>query len=292
MKKHLITSFSAVISASLLILIYVGCDKVDAPYLEHTQTYLDTAQTSDTTYKKIVLLEDFTGHKCVNCPEAAQLAKNLQLAHTNQIVLIGIHAGFFAVPDQSGLYTADYRCPEGTSLNDYFNIMQYPTGIVNRKAFEGKIRLLPTSWESAINAELQQDPVAFIQIENIYNPQNRNLQIKTDIKILQDLEGEYTYTLYLIENHLTSAQKNNNASVGPVPDIIDYIHNHVLRTSINGIWGETLLPINGFVKGENIQLVHNLVVSQEWNAAQCQVVAFISKSDNHEVIQAAEKSIE
>jgi len=243
-------------------MMQIACDKVDAPYLEHIQTYLDTAQTSDTSYKRIALLEDFTGHKCVNCPQAAQLAKNLQLAHKGQIVVVEIHAGFFAVPDQSGLYIADYRCTEGTSLNDYFNIMQYPTGLVNRKAYEGKIRLLPTSWESAILAELKQEPLAFIQLENTFNPQNRNLRIETDIKILQNLEGEYTYTLYLIENHLISSQKNNNSFVGPVPDITDYVHNHVLRTSINGIWGETLHPGNGFVKDETIQLIHNFIMSE------------------------------
>lgn len=290
MKKHHPTS--VIIITWIFTMMQIACDKVDAPYLEHIQTYLDTAQTSDTSYKIIALLEDFTGHKCVNCPQAAQLAKNLQLAHKGQIVVVEIHAGFFAVPDQSGLYIADYRCTEGTSLNDYFNIMQYPTGLVNRKAYEGKIRLLPTSWESAILAELKQEPLAFIQLENTFNPQNRNLRIETDIKILQNLEGEYTYTLYLIENHLISSQKNNNSFVGPVPDITDYVHNHVLRTSINGIWGETLHPGNGFVKDETIQLIHNFIMSENWNASQCHVVALMSKVGTNEVIQAAEESIE
>ena len=98
MKKHHPTS--VIIITWIFTMMQIACDKVDAPYLEHIQTYLDTTQTSDTSYKRIALLEDFTGHKCVNCPQAAQLAKNLQLAHKGQIVVVEIHAGFFAVPDQ------------------------------------------------------------------------------------------------------------------------------------------------------------------------------------------------
>ncbi|MDK2909600.1 MAG: hypothetical protein PWR20_1167 [Bacteroidales bacterium] len=280
--------------ASLLMLLF-ACEKVETPYLELVERHIDTGQTiEDTTYKRIVLLEDYTGHKCVNCPEAAALAHQLSLAHPGQLVIIGVHAGYFATPDGSGNYTADYRTPEGTALHDYFGIMSYPTGILNRKPFNAALRLTPDKWEAALNEALEAEPEAYITIQNDWNPSSRKLQVKTKVKALADLTGPVNLTLSIIENDIVSPQKNNKTSVGSVPDILDYKHKHVLRACINGVWGE---PVNdGFNLAKNAyySFNHTFTLPDNWNANNCEVVAiltFASGDRKDEVIQAAEKAI-
>jgi len=286
--------YFAPLLASLLMLLF-ACEKVEAPYLELVERHIDTGQNvEDTTYKRIILLEDFTGHKCVNCPEAAALAGQLSLARPGQVVIIGVHAGYFATPDGSGNYTADYRTPEGNALHDYFGIMSYPTGLVNRKPFNATLRLTPDKWEAAMDAALQGEPEAFISLKNQWDESTRKLQVKTKVKALTDLTGPVNLTLCIIENDIVSPQKNNKASVGPVPDILDYKHKHVLRSCINGVWGEPVNSGHNLVQNAYYSFNHTFTLPASWNAAHCEVVAFLtftSGDRKDEVIQAAVKAI-
>ena len=56
---------------------------------------------------KKILLEDYTGHKCGNCPRAAEKAEELKEIYGDQLIPIAIHAGFFA-SDFGGNFTTDF----------------------------------------------------------------------------------------------------------------------------------------------------------------------------------------
>jgi hypothetical protein len=88
---------------SFATLVLGSCDEIDPPYMDGVQTPpIDTTECpiptfpADTHHVKVVLLEDYTGHKCVNCPTAAEIAHNLQITYGEKIILMAIHAGFFA----------------------------------------------------------------------------------------------------------------------------------------------------------------------------------------------------
>ena len=49
-----------------------------------------------TTIIKKVLIEDFTGFRCKNCPEAATELHAIEGLYEGKIVGIGIHVGYFA----------------------------------------------------------------------------------------------------------------------------------------------------------------------------------------------------
>lgn len=44
----------------------------------------------------------------------------------------------------------------------------------------------------------------------------------------------------LTESGIVSAQKNNTSAIGPRPDILDYKHNHMLRSHIAPIEGSII----------------------------------------------------
>ena len=61
---------------------------------------------------KTVLIKDFTGARCVNCPAAAEHAHNLQhQLDENHIFIMSVHAGFLAQPMGS---FPDFLTDEGT----------------------------------------------------------------------------------------------------------------------------------------------------------------------------------
>ncbi|MDE6786784.1 MAG: Omp28-related outer membrane protein, partial [Muribaculaceae bacterium] len=63
-----------------------------------------------------------------------------------------------------------------------------------------------------------------------------------------------------------------------------YEHNHVLRASLNGDWGEELGK--SFVDGEKKEGTASMTLKEDWVAENCDVVVFVYGDDNKEVEQA------
>lgn len=98
---------------------------------------------------KVILLEEFTGHTCVNCPEATMLAHDLKTTYGEQLLLLSIHAGALAEPKDSP-YDTDFRTSTGTAIFNQFAPLGVPTGMVNRTSYDGGVVLWKDSWEPAV----------------------------------------------------------------------------------------------------------------------------------------------
>jgi hypothetical protein len=286
MKKILASVF---VLASL-ILAMQSCDKIEEPYLELVR--VDTSGGT-TAGKRVIILEEFTGHKCVNCPEAALLAHNLKLANNGQIVLVSIHAGYFATTDATGHYTTNLATTEGEEINSYFGVLSNPAATINRNNFSGKKILTPDKWESAITEELAKEPEANLEIETSYNTTSRNLSIVVNSEFIKAVTGDILLSVGITESNIIAAQKNNNSSVGTTPDILDYSHQHVLRAMVNGTWGQTV-KTGGAAVGDKTTSELSYELPEGWNHANCAVFAYLSYANGtnkYVVIQAAEKEL-
>jgi len=113
--------------------------------------------------EKVILLEEFTGHLCVNCPEATILAHDLKQTYGEQLVLLSIHAGDLAEPDQSP-FDADYLTEAGTAIFNEFAPLGVPTGMINRTEYQGSYVLFKDSWEPAIQELINLPQLASIDI--------------------------------------------------------------------------------------------------------------------------------
>jgi thiol-disulfide isomerase/thioredoxin len=102
---------------------------------------------------KVAMLEEFTGHVCVNCPEATMLAHDLKEKYGENLVLLAIHAGDLSLPEEAP-YDADYRTTTGTTIFNEFQPIGVPTGLVNRVQYNGGYVLFKDSWEAAIQEQL------------------------------------------------------------------------------------------------------------------------------------------
>ena len=82
--------------------------------------------TADTPYFEVktqfiqkYLLEEFTGHTCLNCPKAHKTMQELQQNMKDTLICMAVHCGIFAEPGDAP-YTADYRTPMGNYIEKYF----------------------------------------------------------------------------------------------------------------------------------------------------------------------------
>src|ERR1700741_1300369 len=83
-----------------------------------------------------VLIEEFTGVRCVNCPDGSAEIENLLSLYGGNLVAVSIHSGFFSDPYPDNLY--DFRTPEGDQLLNYLGQpLGYPTAVIDRKLFNG-----------------------------------------------------------------------------------------------------------------------------------------------------------
>jgi thiol-disulfide isomerase/thioredoxin len=197
-------------------MLVTGCDIVEEPYLKP----VDGGQDPDPhQHIRKVLLEEFTGQKCPNCPEAAIVADNLKTLYGEQLVVVAVHAGFYAMPSATGDFTADYRTASGNELNNYFGLVGYPSGLVNRTDYQGSEVLFKDSWEGAVEAQAALAPQADITIENIWNDNTRLLHCMLETTFLDDLEGVYNICLLITESGIVSPQQTSSGVKH------DYVHN-------------------------------------------------------------------
>ena len=87
------------ISAIILLISLVSCDIIDQPFIEDGN-YCGNDSVSFTIKK--VLIEDFSGHKCGNCPRAKEQLDILENKYCDHIISITIHSGFFSTLNSSG----------------------------------------------------------------------------------------------------------------------------------------------------------------------------------------------
>ena len=82
--------------------------------------------------KKNVLIEDFTGQNCVNCPAATDVIHQLQQGAAGaHIIAVGIHGGSMSYSIDKlpfGLATAI-----GETYNKDWGVSSWPSGMVDRQ---------------------------------------------------------------------------------------------------------------------------------------------------------------
>lgn len=70
--------------------------------------------------KKNVLIEDFTGQRCLNCPLAADAVHAMQATYgAEHVIAVAIHGGSLSLPASSGVGLA---LPEGETYQTFWGI--------------------------------------------------------------------------------------------------------------------------------------------------------------------------
>lgn len=287
----------AIVSIGFLGVFWTACDKADPSLIlidqqSTTDDYLDTLYVIDSVSvsSKHVLLEDFTGHKCVNCPEAALEAHNLAEELNHQLIIYSVHAGYYSDPDDEGNYTADFRCDAGNELNIDFQIIANPIGTVNRVEYGGSVLVGAGSWEPSVLSELEKENLVDLKVTNTFYPNLNTMQINVATSFLNAMEGNYKVVVYIAEDHIVAPQKNNNENIGPSPDWLDYEHRNILRDAVNSTYGESITT-TGSVEAITYYSKYTYDMNPEWVTENCNLIIYVIQEDSGEILQVAELGI-
>lgn len=268
-----------------LVFIY-SCEIVQKPYLEQSG---QCGHDNLSVPIKKVLVEDYTGFKCGNCPEAHEILQGLINNYCDHIVPVSLHVGYFAKPSHYPPYNIDFRTQAGNEYNDYFgaDAAGLPVGMVDRTEFNGSRLLNPNAWADAIAKELQKPLLLDVEIHNTYSDTNRNVNIQVQVAALQDLSANLYLSVWVTEDSIIAPQKDYRLNP---PDILNYVHRHVFRGAVNGTWGEQI--VNGNLKkGTVLTFNYTTTLDTAWNADYCHIVAFVYKYDDKTVLQADDEKV-
>src|ERR1035437_8812225 len=270
-------------AAILVSLFLTRCDYVTP---KKSTVVIDTA----IVYQRNILIEDYTGQKCGNCPYAAyNLDSTIIMTYGSKIIPIAVHAGYFAIPDLSGFYTKDYRTSAGTTWDGWFNMSSNgnPAGMVNRQDFLAVTNHKQfTDWYGIATNILANLPSMNIKITNSYDSTSRNVTSKITSKFLQQLDSTYMLSVVLTEDTIIGNQDEYIPyNTGNAVNLPNYVFNHMLRASFNGAWGDTL-STGPHAINDSIPKTYNLTLNSNFVAKHCNVIAFIYNSVTYEVVQA------
>ena len=286
----------------LFIFFYVSsCDIVETPYI-NTEN-ISQIDTNSNNYVKKVLIEDFTGHLCPNCPQAATEIEAIHDIYGEQIIAIAIHVTkSFARPypaSQAPNFQYDFRTSWGDDLDNLFDISSagLPRGMVNRTGYPDNHKLGKDEWANAVTTELNKE----INFGIMINSSNNNINITT--QVLNNISGSYNLVVCLTESGIINWQKDGTENIE------NYEHNHILRSVL---LDEALSSNINYETNQEIQknITYNLTELEEynidystnvaelgngnagnWNSNNMSIVAYIYNKNTKEVVQVEQNNL-
>ena len=239
---------------------------------------------------KVVLIEEYTGVGCTNCPDGAITIKAIETQYEGKVISIAIHAGDLSDPLESSKY--DFRCDGGVKLDERLGIFANPAATINRFEHEGGE--LPVygdkDWEQYVQNELEKENILNLDLSTNYNIENRNLEINIGIIPLKDLAGNFKINVVLTESHIIDSQIDKGELIE------DYEFENVLRVMITPYDGQTLG--SNLIKDKIINRSFTYTLPEEdglWVAKNMKVVVFVTggvDDDFSPVINATQGNIE
>ena len=214
------------------------------------------------TVNRSVLIEDFTGQRCVNCPNAADEIHSLQQEYGDSVVIaVGIHGGPMAVWPNPERGIVGLATETGDNYNTYWKVEQWPMGMVNRGGVTPY-----TNWKGLVREELQKpSPVNLLCAFENDSDKDRTGKIYVSVQARQ---GHLAAKLqvWVVEDNIKAIQLMPDGKANA-----DYIHQHVLRTAVNGEWGEDVSVNEGDTSDHN----YTVAFADDWVPENLSVVAFV-----------------
>jgi len=295
--KRLIVSVIAVFLTGIAGVI-ISCDKVDAPYMH----VADISECPVPTFPdfpapaKTLLIEEFTGHKCIYCPTGAYYIDQIKhSADSDRVIVLAIHASILANPEATGNYTLDLRPGgHGDDLLAEFPISGEPAAMFNREKVDGTNITYgaPDTWPAKATWALAKSPVLSMQMINNYDASTRKLCTHIKTKFLTANSQNLRIAVWISEDSIVGYQLNQNSSVGPTPEIPNYVFNDVMRDEFVGTNGE-LFTSGSVAQDSAVIRTYSMKLNDAWVDKHCKVVAYVYVYDpvNKEILQAVEKKV-
>ena len=226
---------------------------------------------------KNVLIEDFTGQRCINCPLATNTISTLQASFGHdRVISVAIHGGDLTLAAPTGLANAignTYTAERGVSSK--------PKGEVDRT---GQL-LDQEKWGTTVLERIAMTAHVELGVENIaFDADTRELSF--NVNAAADLTGaQGLLQVWLTESHIIKSQATPDHNRYPYD--LNYEHNHVLRACVSAKDGDAL----SLVAGGSETRTYKYILESDWVADNMSVVV-IAYNAAQGVLQVIEQPVQ
>lgn len=249
-------------------LLAAACDTVEKDDYK-------TDYTGPISSERKVLLEDYTGVRCVNCPTAAAEIERLQEFYGDNIIVVGVYPMQPTGLTQPWDPNRDLRSSVAQTWATEFAIEQFPNGMVNRQEVIGY-----QEWGGAI-AEVISGGINYVDLSLTAN-------MSTDSTIAVSVEGSFVenYEADGAVNLITMVLEDSIVAPQRTPTGVNgnYVHNHVLRAVLGPEWGSQVAS-EAPTRGTTFSTSLSGTVDKAWRTNKLSVVAAVVNANSREVIQ-------
>ncbi len=271
-----------IIGLLLLGGVATSCDNVDEDdrYIKVEKPVIDNPRN--------LLIMEFTGNNCANCPTGASIVETIKDDEApGRVISVGLHPyGNHYTDPVNSIHSPtkkqDLRSDAATALYDYYQPNGFPTAIFN--GLKSSMSGSTGDWIQRASEALTATSYLTLSASCDYDADSRNLTVDYEVEFLDDVNRKINLTVWLVENKIMGTQTMPDGKMN-----LNYEHNHVLRASLNGDWGEELGA--SFTTESKITGSATMTLKEEWVADNCDVVVYAYRDDNKEVEQATSLSV-
>ena len=257
---------------SLISLFALACDHIDE---NERLIYVEPE-----TVQRTVLLEDFTGQQCVNCPKGTEVIEQLQQAYGDGIIAVGIHGGPLGF--KGNATTLGLATDLGDEYYNHWSLEYQPVGLINR---HGTVNY--TDWMTKVIEEMKKPSTIDMSLDALLS--GNQITITVSEWSIGAYDGKLQ--IWVLEDSITATQTRHDPIDDDNVTINDknYVHNHVLRAAINSTSGDNI-ALRG-AEGDNIVEHHYKASLKEgWKPQDLSVVAFVC-NDSEGVLQVVSRKL-
>lgn len=226
---------------------------------------------------KRVLIEDFTGQRCVNCVTgAATIEQIMETYGEENVIAVGLYGGALGSEPLGGPpYPLTIEESEWYYAHWGIEGSPQPMAMIDRGAIISNI----ADWPAAVRDRIQMQAPVLLEASCNYDAASRQVEITVDADGVSAISGQLQ--VWLTEDSIVSKQ----SIPGQREMDEDYVHNHVFRATVNAPMGDAVTV----GVGERATRTFTYTLKEDWVADNMSVVTFIY--DDSGVLQAAKAPI-
>lgn len=236
-------------------------------------TYTINQEIYASGYQRKVLIEKFTGQSCSACPNGAEIIKATRAAFEGRSIEVAHHEGFgadaFTIDESKEYANFFYSQPKfspAIMIDRNVANSENPTSVVGRVNDDAT----PLFTEDVLAKALESIAPLNINIAHTYDEATRQLTVTVSGEAIQALPNARV-NIWLTQSNIKAFQIKGGD---------DYSHNHAIRATLTGTWGQELVltPDNKYEMTFRYQLPEKVgdfdVVIEDM-----EIVAFIADYD-------------
>ncbi|PWL32513.1 MAG: hypothetical protein DCO96_02930 [Fluviicola sp. XM-24bin1] len=252
---------------------------------------------TNTNTQRNVLLEDFTGHRCNNCPTATDTAEAIREENVGQVFVATIHASPIGtatfqeviLPD----FSTDWTNADGLGIGLHFGnlpgsqFIGNPLGTINRVRFNGQLMQSEGLWRNITESLLSAPLRVNIQADVNYFPNTRGMFVHAEVDIIDPGIPNDMYTVvYLVEDTAVGSQLLSDNSLEP-----DYVHKNIMRDCILSGWEG--LPVNSIFQVAPSKFRYDYIyeLPNQYDVSNMHLLIYVRDAVTEEIYQVIKQEI-